>query len=621
MKQVNQSNSNSVLGTSTFYLWLLLVLCQFPVYAQLRIVPIGGSYDDQQSAFENDRAARTNASLNLPFFDDFSTAKSGTPDGRHWLPGSGVYVNNTLVTSHPSLNVATFDGLNGVGIPYNLANPLNQSFTDTLTSQPINLKGRTAADSVYLSFYWLGKGLGELPDSSDFLRLEFLSSTNSWVTVWNQIGYELDTVFRRQFIAIKDVSYFHEAFQFRFRSFGRNSGPYDTWHLDYVYLNSNRSVRQPYIFDIAMRKPVSPFLKKYTSMPLRQYNVSPAAVIADSVRTDIVNNFNNFNILTSTFTITNGASGAEYFRNIQRSIYVESLKSKSIGVKPSVIATGNIKDSLQLILKYYVTTTDTIPNVNLKYNDTITARVVLSDYFAFDDGSAEYGIQVNQKLGRAAVQYVLSKPDTIGGVRMAMIPFNKDVAGQGFNIQILSNKNNKPDEVIAQRPVSARYSSSRNGFIDYAFSFPVAVPDTFYVGWIQINEQPLTVGFDRNSSLGAGHIYYNLGTEWVKESGLGGSIMIRPYLGKQAREIVTGTEPLDPRMYSFFPNPSKGTIAWENVSLDKIEIYSLAGVLVETIKPGKNDRMADIGSLDDGYYVIRAYDGKRSFVQKLLILK
>ena len=621
MKQINQSNNNSFISHKSFYLTLVLALCQFHIYAQFRIVPIGGSFAGEQSAQGNEQGLRAQASVNLPFFDDFATAKSGIPDSRYWLPGSGTYVNNTLVTSHPSLNVATFDGLNANGVPYNLANPLNQNFTDTLTSQPINLEGKTAADSVYLSFYWLGKGLGELPDSSDFLRLEFLTRTNEWITVWNQVGYKLDTVFQREFIAIKDVAYFHEGFQFRFRSYGRNAGPYDTWHLDYVYLNSNRSAKQPYIFDVAMRMPISPYLKKYSAMPLRQYNVSPAAAIADSVRTDIVNNFNNFNILTSTFTISNRATGTEYFRDVQRSIYVESLKSKSIGVKPSVVAAGNAKDSLKLILKYYVTTTDTIPNVNLKHNDTISSRVALSDYFAFDDGSAEYGIQVNQKLGRAAVQFILSKPDTIGGVRMAMIPFNKDVSGQGFNIQILSNKNNKPDQIIAQRPVAARYASSRNGFIDYAFSFPVAVPDTFYVGWIQINEQPLTVGFDRNSKLGSGYIYYNLGTEWIKESSLDGSIMIRPYLGKQAREIITGNEPVSARHYSFFPNPSKGTIKWENVSLNNIEIYSLTGILVQVVRPGKNDRSADLNFLDDGFYIIRAYDGKRSFVQKMLILK
>ncbi|WAC12110.1 T9SS type A sorting domain-containing protein [Dyadobacter pollutisoli] len=622
MKIFNRSSKVSFINNTRISLtWIFLLFqCQF-LYAQLTVVPLGEHVFEDETSAETGDGNRTGASVNLPFFDDFATTKTSSPSIKYWLPGSGVYINNTLTVSHPSLNVATFDGLNAGGAPYNLVNPLAQNFTDTLTSQPINLAGKTATDSVYLSFYWMAKGLGELPDSSDFLRLEFFSKTNQWVTVWNQVGYELDTLFHNQFIKVTDPSYLHEAFQFRFRSYGRNSGSYDTWHLDYVYLNAKRSVKSPYIFDVAMRKAVTPFLKKYTAMPLRQYNVDAKSATADSMSTDIVNHFNNFNILTSTVIITDEAKGTEFFRNVQRSIYVESLKSKRLSVRPAPVTTGNTGDSLNLIAKFYVITTDTIPNVNLKTNDTITSRVALSDYYAFDDGSAEYGVQVNQKLGRVAVQYILSKPDTIGGVRIAMVPFNKDISGQSFTIQIFNNKNGKPDQLIAQRSVGARYPGKRNGFIDYAFTAPVAVPDTFYVGWLQINEQPVTVGFDRNSMLGKNAVFYNLGTEWAKEITLKGSIMIRPYLGKKAQGIITGNEPGIEAKTRFYPNPNKGIINWESMSLKKIDVYTNGGRVVQTILPKPGDRSASLGNLTDGVYILNATDGKRSFVQKMLIFK
>jgi hypothetical protein len=622
MKIFNRSSKVSFITNTRISLtWIFLLFqCQF-LYAQLTIVPLGEHVFEDEINAETGDANRTGASVNLPFFDDFATTKTSAPNTKYWLPGSGVYINNTLTTSHPSLNIATFDGLNAAGTPYNLVNPLAQNFTDTLTSQPINLAGKTAADSVYLSFYWMAKGLGELPDSSDFLRLEFFSKTSEWVTVWNQVGYELDTLFHKQFIKVTDAAYLHDAFQFRFRSYGRNSGSYDTWHVDYVYLNAKRSVKSPYIFDVAMRKPVTPFLKKYTAMPLRQYKVDTKSATADSVSTDIVNNFNNFNILTSTFTITDEAKGTELFRNVQRSIYVESLKSKRLSVKTTPVTASANADSLNLIAKFFLITTDTIPNVNLKMNDTITSRVALSDYYAFDDGSAEYGVQVNQKLGRVAVQYTLSKPDTIGGVRIAMVPFNKDIAGQSFTIQIFNNKNNKPDQLIAQRSVGARYPGSRNGFIDYAFTAPVAVPDTFYVGWLQINEQPVTVGFDRNSMLGKDMVYYNLGTEWAKEVNLKGSIMIRPYLGKKAQGIVTGNEPGIEAKTRFYPNPNKGMINWDDMSLKKIDVLTIGGRVVQTILPKSADRSASLNALPDGVYILNATDGKRSFVQKMLIFR
>lgn len=619
MKIYYRNNNIGFNHSKRIILTLLFALfqCQL-LYAQLKLVPISGYYNDDEAKAQN--ALRTEATLNLPFFDDFSTTKTSNPDTKNWLAGSGVYINNTLSNSQPSLNIATFDGLNATGTPYNLVNPLTQNFTDTLTSQPINLAGRKAADSLYISFQWMAKGLGELPDSSDYFQLEFLSKTNGWVTAWQQVGYKLDTIYKKQFVKITDAGYFHDAFQFRFRAYGRNSGYYDTWHLDYVYLDAKRSVRQPYIFDVAVRKAVSPFLKKYTAMPLRQFRVSPQAAMADSVKTDVVNNFNNFNILTSTFTIKDAVRGTEMFRNVQRSIYVESLKSKGLAVKTGPLAINSNLDSLKLVTKFQVTTTDTIPGVNLKTNDSITSRVDLTDYYAYDDGSAEYGVQVNQKLGRVAVQYTLAKPDTIGGVRLAMVQFNKDIAGQGFTIQIFDNKNGKPDRIIAQRSVAARYPSQRNGFIEYAFSTPVAVPDTFYVGWLQLNEQPVTVGFDRNSTLGKNVIFYNLGTAWAKETALNGSIMIRPYLGKKAEGVVTGNEPVASTELHFFPNPNKGIINWDHASLKRIEIYSLQGKVLQTIIPEKDQRSAAV-RLGEGIYILKSSDGKRSYAQKMLFVQ
>jgi hypothetical protein len=620
--KINRNNYKFFISSKCItFIWVLIFVQSHASRAQLTIVPIDNSRYETTAEGSDVNSLRTNASLALPFFDDFSTSKSSAVNTKYWLPGSGVYVNNTLTALHPSLNVATFDGLNANGVPYNVVNPLTQNFTDTLTSQPVNLTGKVASDSVYLSFYWSAKGLGELPDSSDFFRVEFFNKAKEWVTVWNQQGYQVDTLFHQQFVAIKDPNFFHDAFQFRFRSYGRSSGPYDTWHLDYVHLNAKRSVKQPYLFDVAMRKPVSPFLKKYTAMPLRQYLVNPQAATSDSARTDIVNNFNNFNILTSTFTLTDEQKGTEFLRNVQRSIYVDALKPQVLRTKLATIKPAGQLDSLLLVSKFYVTTTDTIPGVNLKTNDTITARTTLSDYFAYDDGSAEYGVQVNQKLGRVAVQYVLAKADTIGGVRMSMVSFNKDISGQGFTIQIFGNKNNKPDQVIAQRSVTVRYPGTRNGFVDYAFSIPVAVPDTFYVGWLQINEQPVTVGFDRNSMLGRTSVYYNLGTEWAKETSLKGSIMIRPYLGKKAQGVITGNEPAPGSGNIFYPNPARSEVHWNNRSIKQIDVYNVGGTLVRTILPAKDQQSVSLEHLSQGIFIFKATDGKRSFIQKMLISK
>ncbi|WP_332369098.1 hypothetical protein [Spirosoma telluris] len=126
-------------------------------------------------------------SLQLPFFDDFATsaARSGSiqPDPARWQPGSGVYINNTMAIDQPTVNVATFDGLAANGRPYTINNPLDQGYTDTLESKPINLAGLSAGSAVYLSFYWQTKGLGELPDPGDTLSTPQGSPPFSWLAI------------------------------------------------------------------------------------------------------------------------------------------------------------------------------------------------------------------------------------------------------------------------------------------------------------------------------------------------------------------------------------------------------------------------------------------------------
>jgi hypothetical protein len=621
----NNRSSNKFIGISAKHVsvvFLLIFLGCDLSYGQLQLVPIA---KEKYDPFQGNPAERTQASITLPFFDDFATTRTAHPSTLYWEEGSGVYVNNTLATSQPSLNMATFDGLTEFGAAYDGTNPLRDGNTDTLTSQPINLAGLSAKDSVYLSFYWLAKGLGEKPDSIDVFRLEFKDRSNIWTQVWVQDGkVTQDSIFRQQFVAISDAAYLHENFQFRFRSYGKGTGPFDTWHLDYVYLNKNRSVKQPYIADVAMRRPLTPFLKYYTAMPLSQYLRKPAAATTATIIADVKNNFDNpsgFNALSGTFVLSDSQTGHQYF-TYKGNENVASLKSTEFKIPVTPIVPVGKADSLRLLSKFFMTTTDNkTPGVNLFRNDTITAYADFSDYYAFDDGSAEYGIQVNQKLGRAAVRFTLSEPDTIAGVRMSIIPFNLNVSGQAFNVQLWSNKDGKPDQMLAQRSVAAKYPDDRNGFVDYAFATAVAVKDTFYVGWLQINEQPVVLGYDRNSWLGKDQILFNLGSEWVKETELSGSIMIRPYVGGKSATPILGVEPVEESKNYFFPNPAQSIINWKNTSIKRIDIYSVLGGLMKTILPEDDQLAASLSGLENGIYLFKASDGKRSFIQKMLIVK
>lgn len=618
MKSNHNSHNYILVFTKHFGLILsLIVLSSGFLRAQLSLVDIGTVPGDEKPGVSNKRVQ----AMTLPFFDDFATTNTLHPNQTYWLPGSGVYVNNTLATTQPSLNIATFDGLNALGTPYNVVNPSFQDNTDTLTSQPINLSGFTAKDSLYLSFYWLAKGLGEKPDTLDAFRVEFKNQKNEWVEAWRNNGQvNQDSIFQQVFLVIKDLAYMHADFQFRFRSYGRASGPYDTWHLDYVYLDKNRSQKSPYIFDVAARRPLTSLLKNYTAMPLKHFQQNVMAAKADFVVGDVNNNFNKFNVLTGTFSVLDATSNAEYFKNVQGSVNIGALRSAEFKMALPAFTLPGSRTNISLLSKFFITTTDNAtPGVNLYRNDTITAVTNLSDYYAFDDGSAEFGIQMNQKLGRAAVRFILAKPDTVAGVRMSIIPFSKDISGQSFNIQLWSNKNGKPDQLLAQRAVSAKYPADRNGFLEFPFTSAIAVKDTFYVGWLQINEQAIVMGYDRNSSFGKDKIFFNLGPEWVNEKSLKGSVMIRPYMGGKRVEPILGVEPSAGKENYFFPNPAQGVVNWNGVGFKKIDIYSVQGKLIKTVLPVNGSQSMPTTGLSTGIYLFNATDGKRNFVQKMLI--
>jgi hypothetical protein len=594
------------------------LLASSSLWAQLELVPLENAPLLSAQVF---RAARIQA-LQLPFFDDFSTATRG-PDPQLWQPGSGVYINNTLTINHPSVNIATFDGLNARGVPYNVLSEQAQGESDTLTSVPINLGGLTPADSVYLSFYWQAKGLGELPDGVDTFRLEFLNQKNDWITVWKKSGSDFDSLFNQSFIAITQPSFLHPNFQFRFRAFGRLSGTFDTWHLDYIYLNKKRSIRDRFIKDVAVRKPLTPLFRRYTAMPFRQYFANPAAETAEKVETDIVNLFNNFNFTSYTFTIFDDISGKviqRYQEPASTLIAAQQTQPKSIKISPLTRPVTGTK--MKLRYTFDLLTTDdqnpTIPSINLRRNDTLSGRAELSDYYAYDDGSAEFGVRMNQRLGRTAVRFVLTQPDTLGGVRMALVPFRKDLTGQGFTVQVWSNRDGKPDRVLYQKSVPVRYAQERNGFIDYKFDEGVVVKDTFYVGWLQISEDALAVGFDRNSTLGTSQLVTNLSQEWVNTIALKGSVMIRPYFGGKASGIITGSEPLPTSGIYYYPNPTHGLIRWDSESVKSIEVINQAGALLKRIIPYNGQKEASLEGLPEGIYYLKTTDGVREVTHKIL---
>jgi len=152
----------------------LLVVLFLNLSAQEFLVPLSGNlnylYGDLQpqvSSTVSGNQQQRAGSLFLPFLDDFYYASTNNYADQTLWQDSLAYINTGFPIAPPSIGVATFDGLNRHGYPYNIAGAPdlnNSAAADTLTSRPINLfvtsssQTLTPADKIGLSFYYPARG-------------------------------------------------------------------------------------------------------------------------------------------------------------------------------------------------------------------------------------------------------------------------------------------------------------------------------------------------------------------------------------------------------------------------------------------------------------------------------
>lgn len=230
------------------------------------------------------KLAAATDTIDLPIIDDFSTTVV-YPDAAVWTDNY-VFVNSQFARNMITVGVATFDGLDAQGNPYDNSFASAQGGCDTLTSKIIHLLTRpqsmgggqfTLADSITLSFYYQKKGWGDAPDSADSLVVDFFNGT-AWSRQWFSKGIisgGQDTSFTRVQIRVTDASFLTDGFRFRFRTYGARTGSLDHWHLDYVKFykayNQFSGQMDTTIVDVAMTQPAGSLMKEYTSVPWEHF--------------------------------------------------------------------------------------------------------------------------------------------------------------------------------------------------------------------------------------------------------------------------------------------------------------------------------------------------------------
>lgn len=537
-----------------------------------------------------------------------------------WLDHE-VYHNYSMAVNPWSLGVATFDGLDENGYPYAFGTS-TVGYADHLTSKPIDMSTVSAADSVYFSFFYQPQGLGDEPEETDSLVLEFYAKDlDQWNRIWSAKGEGVIS-FKQAHIVVKNSDYFKKGFQFRFKNYGGLSGSLDHFHLDYVNLRPFSGHQDTVIHDFAFVYPVYTLLETFTAVPWDHYKANFTGKMSDNVKVVVRNSDNvpennqdgntsiyHTGVLEGSFLLDRNLLNNGDLNYSPWTTYT-SFHDFSGGYQFDETKTG-MKQEFDFI------STATHLNTNFTQNDSTSSKQVFENYYSYDDGSAElaYGPTGNQ--ARLAIKYTSYEADSLIGARIHFLPSVYDVSDKLFLLTVWADNAGVPGAVIYEDPLffprSPKYNYQRNLFTTYIFQDTLKVPvtGTFHIGWRQFDPERLNVGLDMNIvNNDKTHYSIDNGVTW-QQSAFQGSVMIHPIFSTEL-DVTLGIieKPRKEISVKIFPNPTTGQV---KIELDEdvftgVEVFSIDGTkIIES-----NEKTVDLSDYPNGMYFFKINDGAKT---------
>jgi len=578
--------------------------------------------------------------LELPFWEDFSVSIL-VPDSTKWLYGENVNVNKGRGLNPPSINVATFDGTDRQGIPYGEIEASGAA--DSLVSQPIDLSSIPSSlrNTLFLSFYWQKKGNSEIPEAVDSLRLQFKDRNGVWSTVWSSAGGDTINIsnFKQEIIQVPLGDFQHSGFQFKFQSFGKLTGGYDNWHVDYILLRTRRNQSDLYLRDRTLSTYPSSIFKDYTAIPFEHY-CGRNAVFHDSA--SVV----GFSLeppglpasIRYSAQIFNAESGMliDEMNSIDEDGLLFSGQSfttiQGHAIDTSALNNAKTDTALVITTKFFIRTKDSLlfdhlhpitgdsvffENVDLSVNDTATSRVILERHYAYDDGSAETAAGVNTMSGQLAYLYVLPVRDTLTDVQIYFPNTENNQADQSLRLKIWSRLGN--DEVVTHtQTIFITAPDSLDKFTTYPLSKALLVGDSLYVGIQQTGTVPIFIGLDKSQDTGD-RVYFNTSGSWETNTRVNGSLMLRPVFGS-TNDIITDIEEDPDVELKLFPNPVSVPIInidGNTAIITGVEVMDMTGRVLAS-RFDKSGKVIEFSASSKGIYLVKLKTGNRVYRKKII---
>ena len=548
----------------------------------------------------------TSDTTSLPFWDDFSIINTNNKWSKYDNKSIKNYGNNNA----PSINVIEFDGLDSYGTPYNHTNGYGES--DVLISSAINIENYINNNTIYMSFFWNFNINGELPDYQDSLKLEFLNSNQSWEMVWFTVGGIENfkgNNFQYEIINVGD-KFLHDNFKFKFSNIGNSEGPFDSWVIDYIYINNDRSIFDSTFIDRTLTNLNSKIFSEYVSIPIDHFENS--IEILDSMEISIKNldsNIQPINYFFKAFSNDTDES-IDIISGEELSPILNGFETRSIKTgKVDITRFNTDKDSLNLNLIFYITSGDlSSENKNYLNNDTSYSSIKFSNFYSYDDGEAEYAAGLNQKNSELVVKFYTLQQDTLTHLAILFSSINNSYNG---DINLVGYKNIDQEKLFDQR----ENIDSNNKIITFKLKNPLIIKDTFFIGFKQNSDTFLPVGLDKNNESND-KIFFKVDGRWNQNEVINGSFIIRPIFAK-TDGLITKVDKSEKKII-VYPNPSGGSVYFDQ-KIDKLFLVDLKGKVVSKVY--KNVDNINLNHLVEGTYYIIININSKTTINKLIIKK
>ena len=549
--------------------------------------------------------------INLPIIDDFSWKKS-YPRPDFWADRN-VFVNTTFCVGPLSIGVATFDGTDEYGFPYNINQNGSDSVADYLTSRYIRFQNPPV--NLMLSFLYQRGGLGEVPETEDSLVVEFWSPQDTaWHRAWSTQGTGTLSNFRVATVTVDSSIYLVDGFRFRFAAYGARNGVFDVWNLDHVELDINRNPGDTIVTEPAFVRQ-HPFLTgSFTHIPWFHY--SDALLLNDLTFTYRRNgppppggwalNLGKYTLNKDGTQIKDRLT-VPVVSNLIHNVDVDF----SVPLQPvsSGIPTGEFT--------YFMRTWFDGTAEGLRSNDTVERTIPFKNFYAFDDGTAErgYGI-LNQTNARLAIEFQPLSPDSLRGLLINFAHAGTDATQNTFRIAIWAYNNGEPGLpiYISDSVYEPQYGYYHNDFMPFELDKAVYIPGAVYVGIIQSSANAMHMGLDLNT-LNATPKFYGNGFTWF-QSLVPGTVMLRPYMRYTPADFGLADEftKLPSKVY---PNPAADYLLIE-VEGDLEPTWQLVNLLGQVVQHGKG-RQLQVADIPRGMYILQLESDQKSATHKIIL--